>query len=157
MAQKRYQCVADLQGDDYLLGTTKTAQEWKEWALKQREEADDSEGYKLVNSTPLNGIVKLIEEMYQLSIVEAQDITLESLVETMSTYHFRLQVIGADEKVKLDDLYSNLPIKERRKYDNYIVVGVEASLETSKESPVDKSMNIRPIMLITIEKEEQDE
>lgn len=156
MAQKRYQCVQDLQGETYQVGTSRTAQEWKDWALKQREESEDTYNYKLIESTPLDKVVEEIGKLYGLVIVEAPLIFLDQLVETMSSYHFRLQVVK-DNKVVKDEMYPNIPSKERNSYNNYVVTGVKASVEVSKESPITHSIDVRPVILVMVEEGNENE
>lgn len=70
---KTYTCIKDLQGADYMVGETMTAQGWKDWALNQRKEvADDDALIRPIKETPPNKIVSFISDIYGLKIIETR-------------------------------------------------------------------------------------
>lgn len=72
---------------------------------------------------------------------------LKDLQELISTNHFKVNVV--DENI--ETLYGNLP--REQDYDEYNVVGIDTTTEIGKESPITHTIDIRPILLITIKAE----
>ena len=65
---KKYVVVEDLQDSEFMIGVSKTRQEWKEWALADRKEADNMELYALLEKTKPRKIIKLIERVYSIKL-----------------------------------------------------------------------------------------
>lgn len=65
---KKYVVVKDLQDSEFMIGVSKTRQEWKAWALADRKEADNMELYSLFEKTKPRKIIKLIEKVYSIKL-----------------------------------------------------------------------------------------
>lgn len=63
------------------------------------------------------------------------------------TYHFKVKVAGTDEVFMAD----HIPYK----YDNYEVKLIDCDLEFGKQSPITHSVDVRPILVVTIKEVEQ--
>lgn len=60
--------VDDFQGCDFKVGDSMTLKEWKDWAINDRDLADDEGGYRLFKKMPLKNIIKEIENYWEISI-----------------------------------------------------------------------------------------
>lgn len=64
----KYVGVADYQGCDFKVGDSMTLKEWKEWAIGDRDLADDDYGYRLFKELPLKHIIEEIENYWEIGI-----------------------------------------------------------------------------------------
>lgn len=65
---KEYICVADYQNTDFHIGDTKTADEWKEWALSMND-MDECENREEFSRLPAKDAVDYVADMWQIEIV----------------------------------------------------------------------------------------
>ena len=70
--------------------------------------------------------------------------------EKTDTYHFKVKVIESEARVH-EFMADNLSYK----YDNYEVKLIGCDLELGKQSPITHSVDIRPILVVTIKEIKQ--
>lgn len=69
---------------------------------------------------------------------------LIDLLEVTNTFHFAISVVGRwNDKYKIVDYHTH-------EYDNYEVIGISATAEVEPPSVITHSVNVRPIVLITL-------
>lgn len=65
---QEYICVDDYEGGSFHVGDTKTAEEWKEWALSMNE-IEESENYETFKKLPPKEAMNYVADMWQIEIV----------------------------------------------------------------------------------------
>lgn len=79
---KQYICIDDYQNGDFHIGDTKTAEEWREWAMQMNDYDEfDDEMKQAIKSRQGDDLVQLIADIWQIEIVEFDKNNAEHIAE----------------------------------------------------------------------------
>ena len=71
--EKKYICVADLQGDNYMVGQVMTIKQWRDWFIADREKSGCEEQIEIAHSTTNQETITRIATWYGLTFMEVLD------------------------------------------------------------------------------------
>lgn len=81
-----YICYDDLEGGNFHVGDTKTAEGWREWAMSMNDYDEfDEDLKKAIRTAPAEKVVYIIADVWQLDIVK-YDRTKTEHVELRAEY-----------------------------------------------------------------------
>ena len=110
--EKKFMCIKDLQNGNFGVGHCMTIEEWRGQAMEWAENDGDSETYEELEKLDTSEVLDYIREIWELEIVESDDLAenilfeIDSVIDDYSRVYVKLE--DKKEKERIRDIVKGL-------------------------------------------------